>query len=192
MKSKVILRKDIPALGNTGDLIEVAAGYARNYLVPSGLAFSYSEDANLRVEKDRQVAVQYRAELEAEYASLAARVGDVQLTFDEKVSAEGHLYGSVNIPRIREMLASQGLDLEERNIRLPEPIRSPGEYEVPIHIHGDLEVAIKVWVVATMAEGEIAMAEERAAEAAAEAAAVAAAEDAAEAAAKAEFEASSE
>ena len=145
----------------------MAAGYARNYLIPSGLAFSHSKDAGLRVAKDRQAAEVYRAEMEAEFAVLAEKIGGVQLTFDEKVSAEGHLYGSVNVSRIREALAATGLELEERHIRLPEPIRTPGEFEVPIHIHGDLEAMIKVWVVATVPEDDLKMAEERAAKEAA-------------------------
>ena len=148
MKTRVILRQDIPSLGMVGDVVEVAAGHARNYLLPRHLAFPYSEDAMRRVEKDRKIAEERRQALMAEFEVLSAKLSGVQLTFEEKVSEEGHLYGSVSAARIGQALAEQGLDIPERHIRLAEPIREVGEFEVPIHVHGDLETHIKVWVVA--------------------------------------------
>ncbi|MDP6849894.1 MAG: 50S ribosomal protein L9 [Planctomycetota bacterium] len=160
MKTKVILRQDIPALGHVGDTVEVSAGYARNFLLPREMAYPWSSDATLRVEKDRVIAQEKRDALEAEFSQLTQRVGDVQLTYEEMVSLEGHLYGSVNAHRIAETLQEQGLNIEERNVRLPEPIRVAGEYEVPIHIHGDLETKIKVWVVAVQDPDAVALEEE--------------------------------
>ncbi len=164
MKTKVILRQDIPALGHVGDTIEVSTGYARNFLLPREMAYPWSQDATLRVEKDRVLAQEKRQALEAEFSQLTKRVGEVQLTYEEMVSAEGHLYGSVNSHRIAETLQEQGLNIDERNVRLPEPIRVAGEYEVPIHIHGDMEAQIKVWVIAVQDPNAVALEEEGEAE----------------------------
>ncbi|TAH35977.1 MAG: 50S ribosomal protein L9 [Planctomycetota bacterium] len=149
MKTRVILRDDIPALGDVGDVVEVSPGYARNHLIPLGLAYPYGGDGMQRVGKDRKRAAERRAAMQAEFEALTARLGTVQLTFEEKVSEEGHLYGSVSAARIAGALVDQGLNVTERNVRLAEPIRSIGEYEVPVHIHGELEAKVKVWVVAS-------------------------------------------
>lgn len=148
MKTRVILRDDIPALGDVGDVVEVSPGYARNHLIPLGLAYAHNADAVKRVDKDRKAAAERRAAIAQEFEALNARLGTVQLTFEEKVSEEGHLYGSVNAARIAAALKEQGLNVVERNVRLAEPIRKVGEYQVPVHIHGDLEAMVKVWVVA--------------------------------------------
>ncbi len=147
MNTRVILRQDIPSLGHTGDAVEVRPGYARNYLFPKGLAYPYSEDSLLRVEKDRILAAEKRAAQDAEFSAVAERISSVQLTFEEKVSPEGHLYGSVSAARIAEALGAQGFEIEERQIRLAEPLRQIGEFTVPVHVHGELEAQVKVWVV---------------------------------------------
>lgn len=151
MKTRVILREDVSALGATGDVVEVAPGYARNHLIPLGLAYPYSADAMKRVELDRERAAERRAALLQELEGLAERLRGVQLTFEERASEEGHLFGSVSASRIAEALQAQGLDVAERDVRLAEPIRQRGEYEVVVHVHADLEVKVKVWVVAAKA-----------------------------------------
>jgi len=152
LKSRLILRVDIPTLGNVGDVVEVATGYARNNLIPSGKAYAFSKDGMQRIEKARIEAEQLRAELAQEHQALAGRLEGVQITFEEKVSEEGHLYGAVNAKRISVALAEQGLETAESHVRLAEPIRAIGEFEVPIHVHGDLQAMIKVWVVALQEE----------------------------------------
>lgn len=154
MKTRLILREDIPALGHVGDVIEVAVGYARNFLIPTGKALPYSEEGVRSLEKARQEAEARRAELAQEYEAVAKRLEGVQLTFEERVGAEGRLYGAVNSKRIAEALADQGVELAEPQIRLAEPIRTVGEFEVPIHVHGDIKAEIKVWVVAESTDEE--------------------------------------
>ena len=149
MKTRIILCEDIPALGNVGDVLEVAAGFARNNLLPLGLAMPYSEEGMRAIEKSRTQAGEKRAALAVEHEALASRLGSLQITFEEKVNADGHLYGAVTAKRIGEELAVQGFELPDSHIRLAEPIREAGEFEVPIHIHGDLTVDLKVWVLAT-------------------------------------------
>lgn len=162
MKTRLILKEDIPGLGLTGDEVEVAPGYARNYLLPQGLALPWSEDAVRRIEKRRREAEARRAAMRQDMEALAERLAEVQLTFEEKASEEGRLYGSVTARRIADELSAQGFELSDGQVRLAEPIRTVGEYEVPIHLHAEVDSAIKVWVVSTepvaaaeTAEGEI-------------------------------------
>jgi large subunit ribosomal protein L9 len=152
MKTRVILREDIASLGHVGDAVEVSSGFARNYLLPLGKAYPYNADALQRVEKDRKLAEERRMAERKEHEAVAARLAEVQLTFEEKVSEEGHLYGSVSAHRIAESLAGMGLPVEDRQVRLAEPLREVGEFEVVIHVHGDVEAPIKVWVVAAASE----------------------------------------
>jgi large subunit ribosomal protein L9 len=154
MKTRLILREDMPTLGNVGDVIEVTVGYARNFLIPSGKAYPFSEDGMLRIEKVRVESDVQRAALAVEHSALAKRLEGVQLTFEERAGEEGKLFGAVNAKRIAESLAEQGFELNENQVRLAEPIRTVGEYEVPIHVHGELSAAIKVWVVAESTEEE--------------------------------------
>ena len=152
MKTRLILRTEIPSLGNVGDEVEVAAGYARNHLVPMGLAFPWSESAVEQMANAKREAAEQREALAKEHAALVEKIEAEQLSFEEKVSEEGHLYGSVNEKRIAGALIEKGLDVSESQIRLGEPIRSPGEYEVPVHIHADLQAVVKVWVVGDVIE----------------------------------------
>jgi large subunit ribosomal protein L9 len=154
MKTRLILREDLPTLGHVGDVIEVTVGYARNFLIPTGKAYPFSEDGMLRIEKVRVESDLRRAALAEQHSALAKRLDGVQLTFEERAGEEGKLFGAVNAKRIAESLAEQGFELNENQVRLAEPIRTVGEYEVPIHVHGELSAAIKVWVVAESTEEE--------------------------------------
>jgi large subunit ribosomal protein L9 len=147
VKTRLILNEDIPTLGNTGDVVTVSAGYARNYLLPNRLALPYSEDAVRRIEKRRVEAEAKRVAMRADMEVLAKKLAGVQITFEEKVSEEGHLYGAVNARRLAERLAAEGFTIPENHVRLSEPIRQVGEYSVPIHVHADIKAAVKVWVV---------------------------------------------
>ncbi|MFQ5747919.1 MAG: 50S ribosomal protein L9 [Planctomycetota bacterium] len=148
MKTRIILRSDLPTLGRVGEVVEVSSGFARNYLLPRGLAYPYSGEGLRRVEKDRKAAEIRRAAQMEEFESLAENLRSVQLTFEERASEEGHLFGSVNVHRIFEALQEKGFSLGERAIRLEDPLRNVGEYDVPVHLHDDLVVPLKVWVVA--------------------------------------------
>ena len=168
MKTKLILRVDHPELGHTGDVVEVSAGYARNFLMPRGLAYAFSEDAVLRIEKAKAEAEAHRAAIRADMEALAKRLTGVQLTFEENANENGHLYGAVTAKRISEALGKHQLDIPENHVRLSEPIRETGEYSVPVHVHGDIDAEVQVWVVSTT-PAPAPEAEEAPAEAAAEA-----------------------
>jgi len=148
MKIKLILRVDHPVLGHTGDVIEVASGFARNNLIPMNLASPYSEDAMRRIEKKKVEAEAVRAEMLKDMEVLAKRLESVELNFIENVSAAGHLYGAVTAKRIAEEIAAAGIEIPEAHVRLAEPIRVVGEFAVPIHVHSAISASVKVWVVA--------------------------------------------
>jgi len=146
--TKVLLRDNVANLGKVGDVVNVAAGYARNFLYPRGLAIIASPD-NVKVmarKRARQDAVE--AQRMAEYQVVAARIQGVRVEIDAKADETGSLYGSVSAAQIVAKLAASGHTIEERQVRLEHPLKSVGEHAVPVHVHGDLDVTITVVVVA--------------------------------------------
>jgi large subunit ribosomal protein L9 len=144
---EVILRQAVDKLGHPGDIVKVSAGYARNFLLPRGVAYEATAGNKKRIaqEKDRlQAAENARVESAQE---LAARLEQVSLTFSARVGEEGKLFGSVTATDVAEQLKAQGFDIEKRMIDLHEPLRALGVYKVPIKLHADVKPEIKVWVI---------------------------------------------
>jgi large subunit ribosomal protein L9 len=144
---EVILRQAIEKLGHTGDIVKVSAGFARNYLLPRGLAYPATEGNKRRLEQERtrlEAAENTRRESAQE---LATRLGEVSLTFSARVGEEGKLFGSVTTADIAQQLGTQGFSIEKRQIDLHEPIKALGVYRVPIRLHADVHPEIKVWVI---------------------------------------------
>lgn len=145
---KVLLREDVDDLGRIGDVVKVAPGYARNYLLPYQLAVEATAD-NVRAMERKRALVE--AELAAREADISAKIeslGKLTLTTREKADDTGTLYGSVNAARIAELLAAAGHPVEERDVRLDEPIKTLGAHEVPVHIFGEHYAGIQVVVEA--------------------------------------------
>ena len=146
---KVILRQDLPNLGDTGDLVTVKPGFARNYLLPRGLAFEATA-ANIRqLEEDRRREDQKAKRDFLEARRRAAQLEGVSLTFHANAGEEGKLFGSITSGDISDRLAEQGLDftIDRRWIMLDEPVKSLGVYSVPVRLHADVRPEIKVWVI---------------------------------------------
>lgn len=146
---KVILRQNLPNLGETGQLVTVKPGYARNYLLPQGLAFE-ATDANVRqLEEDRRRAEQRTKRDFLEARRRASQLEEIQLTFKANAGEEGKLFGSITTGDIADRLNEQGLDfqVDRRWIELEEPIKALGVFSVPIRLHTDVHPEIKVWVV---------------------------------------------
>ncbi len=145
---KVILTKDITALGNLGAVVEVAKGYARNYLIPQGLAMEATKGALAQVEqmKSKYALVQAK-EQEAALAKVATLEG-VSVTIAQRVGEEERLYGSVTRAMIAEALAAQGIELERKQLELTEPIKKLGTYEVAVRLAPEVKATISVAVVA--------------------------------------------
>ncbi len=145
---EVILRKDVADLGHAGELVTVRPGYARNYLIPQGLALQATAGNRRRFEEERR-QIEQAAERDREHAQeLAKTLHDRSLTFHRRAGDEGRLFGSVTTADIAEALEAEGAAVDRRLIRLDEPIKELGVFSVPIRLHADVEPEIKVWVVA--------------------------------------------
>ena len=146
---KVILRQDVAELGASGDVVTVKPGYARNFLLPQGLAFE-ATNANLkRVEEDKRRAEAKSKKDRLEANRRAAQLADVSLTFQANAGEEGKLFGSITAGDIADRLAEQNLDftIDKRDIELDEPIKALGGYTVHVRLHQDVKPEIKIWVV---------------------------------------------
>jgi large subunit ribosomal protein L9 len=144
---EVILRQAIENVGQPGDLVNVSNGFARNFLLPRGLAYEATEGNLKRIvqEKERlQVAEQKRRD---SAQAVADRLQEVSLTFSARVGDEGKLFGSITSADITEQLAAQGFNIEKRQIDLHEPIKALGIYRVPVKLHADVKSEVKVWVI---------------------------------------------
>ena len=170
---KVVLRQDVPKLGEAGEIKEVSGGYGRNFLIPQGLAILATPGEVKVAEHNAAVRARKIAKQEEALRSLAERIEGSRLEFTAKVGDHGRLYGSVTAQDVADALAAKvGEEVDRRKIQLTEPLRSVGEHDVAIHLVGRLRPRI---VVVIHGEGDEA-------EAVAEAEAVVAeAEDAAEA-----------
>src|SRR5688572_30145731 len=144
---EVILRQSVENLGAPGDVVTVSNGYARNYLLPRGVAYQATEGNKKRIaqEKARLEAAESGRREAAQ--SLATRLEEVSITFAARVGEEGKLFGSVTAADIAQQLEAQGHHVEKRQIDLHEPIKALGVYRVPIRLHADVRPEIKVWVI---------------------------------------------
>lgn len=144
---EVILRQAVEKLGHTGDVVNVSNGYARNYLLPRGVAYVATEGNKRRIEQERQRLEAAEESRRAGARELAEKLEQVSLTFSARVGEEGKLFGSVTSADIAAQLAAQGLAVEKRQIDLHEPIKALGVYRVPVRLHADVHPEIKVWVI---------------------------------------------
>ena len=144
---QVILRDRLEHLGNAGEVVNVKPGYARNYLIPQGLAYE-ANDANLkRIDRERAQLVK-RAEGQLQVArERAAALEGVSVTFNARAGEEGKLFGSITTADIAERLAEQGVEVDRKQIQLDEPIKALGVFSIPVRLHADVRPEIKVWVI---------------------------------------------
>jgi large subunit ribosomal protein L9 len=143
----VILQQAVEKLGQPGDVVKVSPGYARNYLIPRGIALAATPGNKKRIEQQRQRLEAAESSRRETAAELAQRVEQVSLTFSARVGEEGKLFGSVTAADIVQQLESQGYHIEKRQVDLHEPIKALGVYRVPIRLHADVKPEIKVWVI---------------------------------------------
>lgn len=144
---EVILRQAVEKLGHTGDVVNVSNGYARNYLLPRGVAYAATEGNKRRIEQERQRLEAAEEARRTTARQLAENLEQVSLTFSARVGEEGKLFGSVTSGDIAAQLVAQGYSVEKRQIDLHEPIKALGVYRVPIRLHADVHPEIKVWVI---------------------------------------------
>ena len=148
MAVKIILREAVENLGERGETVSVASGYARNYLLPKRLALLATPGNLKQIEHKRRVwAVRDQEEL-GEAEQLAARLGQVELAITKKAGESGTLYGSVTKAEIHAALVAQGFDVDRRKIVQDEPIKTLGAHEIPVRIHRNVTALFKLEVVA--------------------------------------------
>jgi large subunit ribosomal protein L9 len=144
---EIILRADVQHLGKIGEVVKVKDGYARNYLLPQGLAYPATEANKKKISYEGERLAKQQAAEKSAAETEATRLADVQLTFAVKVGEEEKLYGSVTASDIQRKLEELGIHVDKRKIDLAEPIRALGEYTVGIKIHPDVRPEVRVTVV---------------------------------------------
>ena len=144
---KLLLQRNIEKLGNIGDIVEVAAGYGRNYLLPHGFAVEVTADNVNRFEGMRRRLIALEQETKEKFEVLAKEIEKASCTVVTNASEEGHLYGSVSARDISAQFAAEDIEIEPKSILLAEPIKELGIYMVRIRLHPDVECEAKVWVV---------------------------------------------
>ena len=145
---EVILREHVDNLGKRGDVVKVAEGYARNYLLPRKLALAVTENNRRQIERERKAAEARDAEERAGAEALAQRIAQTEIEIPRRVGENDTLYGSVTSADVASALHAKGFDIDKRRVQLPDPIKALGETTVPVKIHRDVTAQVVVKVVA--------------------------------------------
>ena len=145
---EVILKQDVDELGLEGDVVNVAKGYARNYLIPQLMALEATEHNRKALELQRKKIELKRVRVKEEAERVKAEMEEIVLTFSQKAGEEGKLYGSVTSMDVAAQLKEKGVDIDRRKIVLEKPIKELGEFQVDVKIYPEVSAAIKVVVKA--------------------------------------------
>jgi large subunit ribosomal protein L9 len=144
---EVILRQHVDKLGNRGEIVKVADGYARNFLLPRKLALPVTEGNKRHVERERKLMDQKESEERGLAEALATRLLAVDISIARRVGDTAQLYGSVTAADIADFIKAKGFDIDRRRLILPESIKAIGEFDVPLKLHREVTVPLKVKVV---------------------------------------------
>jgi large subunit ribosomal protein L9 len=156
---EVILKEDVNKLGHRGDVVKVADGYGRNYLLPEKLAIEANAANKTVIEQMKASAVRKSVKEKAGAEQLATQLSEVELVFERKVGENEHLFGSVTSGDIAHALELKGYTIDRRKIALDEPLKSLGEYHVPVKLHREVTSHVKVTVKGDQQEAEMAATE---------------------------------
>jgi large subunit ribosomal protein L9 len=143
---EVILREDIEKLGSRGEVVKVAPGYARNFLLPKKLAVAATASNKKIIEQERQAHLRKEAKLQGEAQDLAKLMDGVTVTISQKSGENDQLFGSVTSKDVADALAAKNFTIDRRKIQLDEPIKQLGEFKVPVKLHKDVTAEITVVV----------------------------------------------
>lgn len=149
---EVILKEDVPKLGHRGEVVKVAEGYGRNYLLPRKLAVEATQGNKAVIEQMRQSAIRRSAVEKADSEALSKQMEGVSLSFQRKAGEKDHLFGSVTSSDIAEALEHKGFNIDRRKIQLDEPLKNLGEFEIAIRLHRDVSSKVKVTIEKEAAE----------------------------------------
>jgi len=144
---EVILREHVEHLGKRGEIVKVAAGYARNYLLPRKLALPATDGNKKHVERERRIVEARESQERGVAEALGARLSAVDITIARRVGDTEQLYGSVTSGDIADFLKEKGFDVDKRKLILPEAIKAIGDYDVPLKLHREVTIPLKVHVV---------------------------------------------
>jgi large subunit ribosomal protein L9 len=144
---EVILREHVDNLGKRGEIVKVADGYARNYLLPRKLALPATDGNRRHVERERKIVEAREAQEKSQAEAMAARLATVDITIARRVGETDQLYGSVTSADIVDFLKEKGFEVDRRKLILPEPIKAIGDHDVPLKLHREVTVPLKVHVV---------------------------------------------
>jgi large subunit ribosomal protein L9 len=151
---EVILKEDINKLGHRGDVVKVADGYGRNYLLPQKLAIEATVANKSVIEQMKGSALRKSAKEKVEAEGLSTQLNEIELVFERKVGENDHLFGSVTSGDIAHELEAKGYTIDRRKISLDEPLKSLGEYHVPVKLHREVTSHVKVTVKSDQPEAE--------------------------------------
>ncbi len=149
---EVILREHVDNLGRRGEIVKVAAGYARNYLLPRKLALPVTEGNKKHVERERKIMETREAEEKGQAEAMSARLALIEISIARRVGETDQLYGSVTAVDIADFLKGKGFEIDRRKLILPEPIKTLGNHNVPLKLHREVTVPLVVKVVKEGAE----------------------------------------
>ena len=144
---EVILREHVDNLGRRGDVVKVAAGYARNYLLPRKLALAVTDNNKRQIEREKKVAEVKDAEEKSQADAIAQRLAQIDIEIARRVGENQTLYGSVTSADIAHALQAKGFEVDKRKIQLHDPLKALGETTVPVKIHRDVTAQLRVKVV---------------------------------------------
>jgi large subunit ribosomal protein L9 len=143
---EVILKEDVEKLGHRGDIVKVAEGFGRNFLLPRKLAIEASKANKAVIDQMKAAAVRKSAKEKTGAEALAQQLNDVQLTFERKTGEKDHLFGSVTSSDIATALEAKGFKIDRRKVHLDDPLKSLGEFHVPVKLHREVTAHVKVTV----------------------------------------------
>ncbi len=149
---EVILKEDVNQLGHRGDVVKVADGYGRNFLLPKKLAIEANAANRNVIEQMKQSAVRRSAREKADAETLVAQLDQVALVFERRVGENDHLFGSVTSSEIAQGLENKGFHIDRRKVQLDEPLKQLGEFHIPVKLHREVTAHIKVTVKGEGAE----------------------------------------
>jgi large subunit ribosomal protein L9 len=144
---EVILREDVEKLGSRGEVVKVASGYARNFLLPKKLAVAATDSNKKIVEQERQAHLRKEAKFKGEAEDLSKLLSGVTVIISQKAGENDQLFGSVTSKDVAEALAAKNFTIDRRKVQLDEPIRQLGEFKVPVRLHKDVTAEVTVQVV---------------------------------------------
>jgi large subunit ribosomal protein L9 len=144
---ELLLMKNVEHLGRVGDVVKVKPGYARNYLLPLRFAVPVTAASLADIERAKEIAAQEELLRIESLKELSGKMTETSVTIEGRANEEGHLFGSVNASQIAAALRQKGFPVEDKHVRLEQPLKEIGVFDVTVHLHQDVNVTVKVWVV---------------------------------------------